>query len=90
MLLHYAFTPKPGRPAPSQLVVTVNSPDDPYPPTTYELPIEGNTGTVALPEEIRVHSEHRYELQTSGLDADGALSPAVRSELPSEEPRPVT
>jgi hypothetical protein len=64
--------------APS-LLVTVNSPDDQFPPATYSLEIEKPSGTVAAP--LPLLPERRYDIIVSASDKDGVLTGAVRRGL---------
>ena len=80
--LDYAVAPAAGEQRPSHLLVTVNSPDDPYPPTTYKLELEAERGTVDVP--IAADPGHRYELRASGLATDGAISASVVAEAAPE------
>jgi hypothetical protein len=79
--LGYDVAPKEGERIPTHLLVTVNSPDDPFPPTTFRLELEGRRGKVEVP--LDVDPDRRYELRASGLTADGALSEPEQAEVPS-------
>jgi hypothetical protein len=78
--LGYEAAPTAGEQVPTHLLVTVNSPDDPYPPTTFRVELEGDRGTVEVP--LDVDPSRRYELRASGLTPDGALSEPVLAEMP--------
>jgi hypothetical protein len=79
--LGYDVAPKEGERIPTHLLVTVNSPDDPFPPTTFRLELEGRRGKVEVP--LDVDPGRRYELRASGLTADGALSEPEQIEVPA-------
>ncbi len=74
----YELAPSPEEQLPTHLLVTVNSPDDPFPPTTFRLPLEAARGTLEVP--LTVDATRRYELRASSLTADGALSEVVTAE----------
>ena len=62
-----------------RLLVTVNSPDDHFPPATYELPIDKPRGTVEVP--LPLEDDQHYEVQVSAIDEDGVSTSAVRRDL---------
>jgi hypothetical protein len=68
-----------GGPRPDGLVVTVNSPDEPEPPTTETLPIDTEAGTVEV--ETPVDPSHRYDIYVSAATGELA-SESVRVDLP--------
>lgn len=58
-------------PSPTHLLVTVNSPQDAFPPTTFKL--VADSGSVEIP--LDADPAHAYDLEVSGLtDDNGALS----------------
>ncbi len=78
--LRYDVAPAGGEQRPTHLLATVNSPDDPFPPTTFRLEVEADTGTVEVP--LDVDRSRQYELRASGLAPDGALSEPVAVDVP--------
>jgi hypothetical protein len=77
--LDYEVASAEGKQRPTHLLLTVNSPDDPFPPTTFRLALGDDRGTVEVP--LDVDPQRRYELHTSGLTPDGALSEPVPAML---------
>jgi hypothetical protein len=75
----YSF-PKPeaGRPAPAQLVVSIDSDADDLPPATYAFPVEQPEGTVEHPLELE---EGPYDVLASAADATGNASEAASARL---------
>jgi hypothetical protein len=63
----------------TELLVTVNSPDDPFPPATYALPIEQPSGTVEAP--LPLEDDRRYEIRVSAANDQGAMTSSVRRDL---------
>jgi hypothetical protein len=63
----------------TQLLVTVNSPDDPFPPVTYDVPIDKPSGTVEAP--LALEDDRRYEIRVSAANDHGATTSAVRRDL---------
>jgi hypothetical protein len=61
------------------LLVTINSPDDHYPPATYRLAIDKPSGTVEAP--LPLEDDQSYEVQVSAIDEDGASTSAIRRDL---------
>jgi hypothetical protein len=68
----------------TKLLVTVNSPDDPYPPATFPMAITKGKGEVVPPWDLA--PERRYEIGVSALNDDGTSTSAVRRDLPPEWP----
>ena len=68
----------------TSLLVTVNSPDDAFPPATYTLPIAKASGTVEAPLELS--DNQRYEIDVSAQNDTGGSTSSVRRLVP---PRPV-
>ena len=65
---------------PDGLVVTINSPDEPEPPTTQRFPIEGeHTGSVEL--TVPIDPAHRYDVYVSVATPDALSSDSVRVDL---------
>ncbi len=75
----YTAAPAKDEQRPTHLLVTVNSPDDPFPPTTFRLELEDEQGTVEIP--LDVDPAHSYELRASTMAPDGALSRPVPAEV---------
>jgi hypothetical protein len=71
----------PGTAAPVALMVTANSPEDRLPPQTTRVDLPSDTSTVEVP--VKLAPGLRYELQVSGMSADGVPSAAVPVELPA-------
>jgi len=69
----YRF-PSGAKPAPVQLLVTVDSPDDALPPATYATPAEGPAGELEHPLPLE---EQRYEVRVSAADERGNVSDPV-------------
>ena len=78
--LAYDVAPAAGEQRPSHLLVTMNSPDDPFPPKTFRFELGADSGAVEVPFDV--DPNHRYELRASGLTPDGALSESVPAEVP--------
>ncbi len=77
-LISYRFSPQPGLPAPTQLVVTVDSPEDDLPPATYSARLDSMGGEIEHPLAL---SEQAYEVLVSAADSDGNVSEPVRAKL---------
>jgi hypothetical protein len=78
----YEISPKAREEQPTHLLVTVNSPDDPYPPTTYRLELPHATvGTVEVP--LDADASQHYDLNASGVTSDGRLSRVVKMAAPA-------
>jgi hypothetical protein len=77
--IDYSIAPGKDEQRPTHLLVTVNSPDDRFPPTTYRCELDADRGTVELP--LDADPARRYELQVSTLTPDGALSAPVPVEV---------
>ena len=80
LALEYDVAPERGMERPTHLLVTVNSPDDPYPPTTFRLTLDADSGSVEIP--LEVDPSRRYELTASALTPEGALSEPVPKQVP--------
>jgi hypothetical protein len=88
--LVYDFT-DPGRPRPANLVVTVNSEDDPLPPRTFTYAVDKDEGTIDTDVELK--PDQRYDIYVSAVDAEGkptqsrlTLIPAVGESGPHQVP----
>jgi hypothetical protein len=88
--LVYDFS-DPGRPRPANLVVTVNSEDDPLPPRTFTYPVDKDRGTIDTDVELK--PDQRYDIYVSAVDAEGkptqsrlTLIPAVGESGPHQVP----
>ena len=66
-------------PEPVGLVVTVNSPDDKAPPSSYAIPIANRTGEVTVP--ARFDPSKRYDVYVSTATANGLSSESVRCDI---------
>lgn len=66
------------------LVITVNSPDEASPPTTYTVEVTDPTGTAA--PAIPIDPAKRYDVYTSAVFADHVATGSVRSDLGSQVP----
>jgi hypothetical protein len=70
--------PEAGRPAPRAVVLNLNSPEDPLPPYSHTIRIEGPEGTVRAP--VPLDADKRYQLAVSaGNDYGGG--DAVKREV---------
>jgi hypothetical protein len=81
--ISYACPDWPADREPAQLVVTLNSPQDPLPPIVHRVPISTPTGTAEVPADL--HDAWSYELAVSVADTAGAASASTRGELPAAE-----
>ena len=70
------------------LLVTINSPDDAYPPATYTLPITQSSGAVDAP--LPLVDDRRYEIRVSALNEAGGSTSAVRRDLLPRTAQPRT
>ena len=78
----YEVFPTPDDKWPVGLAVTINSPDEPAPPTTQQFPIAEHAGSVDV--TATVDPAHRYDVYVSAATADGLASDSVRADLPPE------
>jgi hypothetical protein len=77
-VIAYRFAFQSGLPAPAQLIVTLDSPQDELPPATYAHAVEGQSGEVEHPLELE---ELDYEVLVSAADERGDVSEPVRAPL---------
>jgi hypothetical protein len=63
----------------AQLIVTVNSPQDPMPPALYREPISGARGRVLVAAELK--PAWSYDVHVSTATSDGRASPSAESLL---------
>jgi hypothetical protein len=77
IIVHYAAAP--GGERPIGLVVTINSPDEPEPPTTETFPTEAAEGDVTV--SAAVDPARTYDIYVSVATADGLSSESVRLDL---------
>jgi hypothetical protein len=63
----------------TKLLVTLNSPDDPFPPATFPLAITKPKGSVIPP--LALEPERRYEVRVSAANDHGGITSAVRRDL---------
>jgi Vacuolar protein sorting-associated protein 62 len=68
---------------PIGLVVTINSPDEPLPPTTERFEIAAHAGSVDL--TVPVEPAHAYDIFVSVATPDGLASESVRVDLPAKQ-----
>jgi VPS62-like protein len=80
--VEYSVEPTVTGAVPTVLAVTVNSPDESAPPTTYTVEIEAPRGTIDVPGDA--DETHHYDVYVSAATADGVASESVRQDL---EPR---
>ena len=66
----------------ASLLVTINSPDDHYPPATYTLPITAGEGTVEAP--LQLEDERGYQIHVSAQSEDGMTTSPVERTLAPE------
>ena len=78
-VISYRVPEAKGRPAPVQLVVTIDSPDDALPPATYAFPVEGAAGEVEHPVPLE---DKPYVVRASAADERGNMSDQAVAELP--------
>jgi hypothetical protein len=67
-------------PAPSRLVVTVNSPDDPLPPAHRTVEIDRDAGTIDT--GIPARGDWRYDASVSVADQAALASTSAPASLP--------
>jgi hypothetical protein len=65
--------------APRALTITINSPNEPNPPRTRNVEVDGTRGEVPLPE---VEPGKAYDIRVSAVSREGLASPATRADLP--------
>jgi hypothetical protein len=70
-----------GTGAPAALVVTVNSPEDPLPPTGRTVEIDSTSGEVDT--GIEAHDDWSYEGAVSFVDTNGVASASTPVSLPA-------
>jgi len=78
-VISYRVPEAKGRPAPVQLVVTIDSPDDALPPATYAFPVERAAGEVEHPVPLE---DKPYVVRASAADERGNMSDQAVAELP--------
>jgi hypothetical protein len=78
-LVSYSF-PRParGQSPPTQLVVSVDSPDDELPPATYLFPVTGSRGAIEHPLALE---DRRYVVRASGFTREAVGSETVEVPL---------
>jgi hypothetical protein len=64
-------------PPPTQLVVNLNSPDDPLPPHSHSIAIDSESGTVRVP--VPIETGKSYEVKVSAGNELGASGAVARS-----------
>ena len=77
-VIAYRLQPAAGQPAPVQLVVTIDSPDDSLPPATYAFPVEAAAGEVEHPVPLE---DRAYVVRASAADEQGNMSGQAVAEL---------
>ena len=78
-LVDYRFpSPKRGQAPATQIVVSVDSPDDQLPPATYSFPVEGRKGELEHPLPLE---DARYVVRASGFTREGVGSDTVQTPL---------
>lgn len=75
----YKVEPAPGGKLPTGLAVTINSADEPAPPTTEAFRISSPTGSVAV--SAAVDPARTYDIYTSAATDEGLASESVRALL---------
>jgi hypothetical protein len=80
-IVSYRFPrPRRGQAPATQIVLSVDSPDDDLPPATYSFPVEGLTGEVEHPLEL---GDRRYVARASGFTHEGVGSDTVETPVRS-------
>jgi hypothetical protein len=75
LVVRFAFPPSEVRPA--QLLVSIDSPDEPLPPATYTFDVSATSGAVAVPAALE--AKKRYGVYVTGVTRDGLPSlPTLR------------
>jgi hypothetical protein len=79
--LHVSYDSRawPAGSEPAALVVTVNSPEDPLPPTGRKLEIDSTSGEVDT--GIEAHDDWSYDGDVSFVDSNGVASASTRAHL---------
>jgi hypothetical protein len=79
-VVEYSFPrPKRGEARPTQIVVSVDSPDDELPPATYSFPVEGAKGELRHPLPLK--PRRRYVVRASGFSQQAVGSDTVEVRL---------
>lgn len=78
-VISYRLAPAESRPAPVQLVVTIDSPEDSLPPATYAFPVEAAAGEVEHPLPL---DDKAYVVRASAADDQGNVSEQAVADLP--------
>jgi hypothetical protein len=78
-VIAYRFPRAPQRPAPVQLIVTLDAPDDALPPATYAYPADSAGGELEHPLPL---DDKPYEVRASAADEHGNVGEQTVAELP--------
>jgi hypothetical protein len=78
-VIEYSFPPlERDQPAPAQVVLTVDSPDDTLPAASYSVEVSGDRGAEEHPLPLE---DKRYEIQATAYSEDGQASQAASVSL---------
>ena len=81
LVIRYRVADAPGQAPLAQLTATVNSAQDPTPPSTYRQKIESIAGTIEFPLALR--PDRAYDINVSVASTDGVSSSSARADLPA-------
>jgi hypothetical protein len=79
-VISYRFPRAPRQPAPVQLTVTLDSPEDALPPATFAFPADAGGGEVEHPLPLE---DKPYVVRASAADEQGDLSAQAVADLPA-------
>jgi hypothetical protein len=82
--LHVSYDSRewPAGSEPAALVITVNSPEDPLPPTGRKTQIDSTSGQVDT--GIEAHDDWSYDAHVSFVDTNGVASASTQASLPTK------